>query len=131
MLKSKGVLAAGSVAGAFILVYGTAVLFRLVAGGYLFEGGLANLNYALLAILCAVPFALVALFGRNDSVTRGAVAGGALLFSVIFILVHFVLVLSAEAMDGAGIVRTMVVFPASALLLAGTVYLSAGRKKAA
>lgn len=129
-MKSKSVLAAGFLAGAFVLIYGTAAVFGLLTGNYLFEGGLVSLNYALLAILCAAPFVLIALFGRDDSGTRGAVGIGALLFSVLFILVHFVLVLSAEALDGSGIIRTLVIFPVSGLLIAGTAYLAWRREKA-
>lgn len=131
MLKSKGAMIVGSLTGAFILIYGTAILFRLLFGGYLFEGGLANLNYALLALLCAVPFALIALAGRNDGATRNAVLIGEVLFSVLFVLVHLVLVVSAEAMDGAMITRTVAIFPVTALLLVVVLYFTAGKEKTA
>ena len=130
MLKSKGVLVVGSIAGAVILIYGTAAVFRLLFGGYLFDGGLTNLNYGVLALLCAVPFVLIALAGKNNSASRNALAIAFLLFAVLFVLVHLVLVVSGEAMDGAMLTRTLVIFPAGALLLAVIVYFAAGREKA-
>lgn len=130
MLKTKAAIGAGSILGAFIIIYGTAAVFGLLFGTYLFEGGLANLTYALLALLCAIPFVLAVLLGRNNGETRGAVVISALLFSVLFVLVHLVLIVSAEVMDTAAVTRILVVFPVSALLLAGTLYFTAERKKA-
>ncbi|RLQ90084.1 hypothetical protein [Planomicrobium sp. Y74] len=127
MLKSKVTLAVGSVIGIFIVVYGTALLMGLLFDAYLFEGGLTNLNYGLLALLCAFPFAVIAAVGRNNDESKRALINSALLFSVLFVLVHLVLVLSTEIMDAG---RIMVIFPVSALLLAVVLYLTAGKEKA-
>lgn len=127
MMKSKVAMAVGSIGGIFIVVYGTSILFQLLFNAYLFEGGLMNLNYGLLGLLCAVPFVLLAVIGRTDKEAKRAVLISALLFSVLFILVHLVLVLSGEVMDSG---RVLVIFPVSALLLAVVLYLAAGKEKA-
>lgn len=130
MLKPKVLIAVGSLIGVFVIIYGTAAVYGLLLGSYLFDGGLTNLNYALLATLCAVPFVLVAVMGRKGGETTSAVLISALLFSVLFTLVQLVLVLSAEAMDGAAGGRVLATFPISALLLVGALYLTRGREKA-
>ncbi|MFD1032591.1 hypothetical protein [Metaplanococcus flavidus] len=127
MLKSKAAMAIGSMIGAFIIIYGTAVVFGLLFGAYLFEGGLANLNYGVLALLCAAPFAVIAMVGRNEREAKKSVIISAFLFSVIFILVHLVLVLSAEVME---VSRVLAIFPISALLLVGALYITTGKEKA-
>ncbi len=126
MLKSKGALVAWSVAGVFILIYGTAALFNLLLGGYLFEGGLMNLNYGLLALLCALPFAVIAVVGKNNDDHKRALIISALLFSILFVLVHLVLVFSGEVVDAG---RIMTIFPISALLLSVVLYFAAGKEK--
>lgn len=127
MLKSKAAITVGSVMGIFILIYGTAILFRLLFGSYLFDGGLTNLNYGILALLCAIPFALIAVIGKKDAATRYSVISAALLFSVLFVLIHLVLVVSAEPMDAAAIKRTLAVFPVTALLLVAALYFTVGK----
>ena len=128
MLKSKGAMAVGSVIGMFILIYGSAILFSLLFGEYLFEGGLTNLNYGILAILSAIPFVLVAVVGKKDAAARYSVISAALLFSVLFGLVHLVLVISAEPMDAAAIQRTLAAFPVTTLLLIVTLYFTVGKR---
>ncbi|WP_422124456.1 hypothetical protein DHX103_06465 [Planococcus sp. X10-3] len=127
MMKSKAAMAVGSMVGTFIIIYGTTAVFGLLFGAYLFEGGLTNVNYGVLAVLCGAPFAVVALIGRNGKVAQGAVILSAILFFVIFILVHLVLVLSAEAME---VRRVMAIFPISALLLVVVLYFTREREKA-
>lgn len=127
MLKSKITMAVGSVIGIFVVVYGTALLLGLLFDAYLFEGGLTNLNYGLLALLCALPFAVIAMVGRNGDENKRALIISALLFSILFVLVHLVLVLSSEVMDAG---RILVIFPVSALLLAVVLYFTAGKEKA-
>ncbi|WP_203333613.1 hypothetical protein [Planococcus beigongshangi] len=128
MLKSKGAMVVGSMIGIFILVYGTAILFRLLFESYLFDGGLPNLNYGLLALLCAIPFVLIAIVGKKDAATSYSVISAALLFSVLFVLIHLVLVVSAGPLDAAAIRRTLAVFPVTALLLVVVLYFTAGRE---
>lgn len=118
MVKAKVGIAVGSVFGIFILVYGTALLYRLLFGGYILEGGLANINYGALAILCAIPFGWLSLIGKGKYPKNYSLILSASLFSVLFVLVHLVLVLSSGAMANDAVARTLIVFPASALLLA-------------
>lgn len=127
MLKSKVAITMGSVIGIFIVVYGTALLLGLLFNAYLFEGGLTALNYGLLALLSALPFAVIAMVGGNGDENKRALIISALLFSILFVLVHLVLVLSAEVMDAG---RIMVIFPVSALLLALILHFTAGKEKA-
>lgn len=127
MLKSKVTLAGGIVIGLFIVVYGMALLLGLLFDAYLFEGGLTNLNYGLLALLCALPFAVISVVGKNDDENNRALIIAALLFSILFVLVHLVLVLSEEVMDAG---RVMTIFPVSALVLAVVLFFTSGKEKA-
>lgn len=122
-------MAVGSVIGIFILVYGTAILFGLLFGSYLFDGGLTNLNYGLLALLSAIPFAFIAVAGGKDAAAIYSFISAVLLFSVLFVLIHLVLVISAEPMDAAAIQRTLAVFPVTALLLLVALYFTVGKEK--
>lgn len=125
MLKSKAAMLAGSVIGAFILIYGTAILFNLFFGAYMLQGGLADWKYGMLALLCAMPFVLITLFGRSDRSSKYDIFAGAVLFSVLFVIVHLMMVLSAEAMQDYAAERVLIVFPVSALILAVVLYFTA------
>ncbi|WP_341963479.1 hypothetical protein NM897_16605 (plasmid) [Planococcus maritimus] len=129
MIKTKVGMLVGSIAGVFVLVYGTAFLFHLLFSRYMLEGGLANLNYGVLALLCTVPFVLRVLIGRSNHSTNQVILMSAALFSVLFVLVHLVMVLSAEAMQGDAVTRMLAVFPISALLLVVTLHFTARNEK--
>ena len=129
MVKTKVGMLVGSIIGVFVLIYGTAFLFHLLFGGYMLEGGLANLNYGVLALLCAVPFVLGVLIGRSNRSTSHVIFMSAALFSVLFVLVHLVMVLSAEAMQDDAVTRILAVFPLSALLLVATLHFTARNEK--
>ena len=129
MIKTKVGMLVGSIVGVFVLVYGTAFLFHLLFSGYMLEGGLANLNYGVLALLCTIPFALRVLIGRSGHSTNQVILLSAALFSVLFVLVHLVMVLSAEAMQGDAVTRMLAVFPISALLLVVTLHFTARNEK--
>ena len=129
MIKTKVGMLVGSIVGVFVLIYGTAFLFHLLFGGYMLEGGLANLNYGVLALLCTVPFVLRVLIGRSNHSTNQVILMSAALFSVLFVLVHLVMVLSAEAMQGDAVTRILAVFPISALLLIVTLHFTARNEK--
>lgn len=116
--------AIGSIAGVFLLVYGTALLYRLLFGGYMLKGGLANLNYGALAMLCAVPFVWLSLIGTGKGSRANAGVMGAALFSVLFALVHLVVVLSSGTIADDAVVRTLIVFPVTALLLAAVLHIT-------
>ncbi len=129
MIKTKVGMLVGSIAGVFVLVYGTAFLFHLLFSRYMLEGGLANLNYGVLALLCTVPFVLRVLIGRSNHSTNQVILMSAALFSALFVLVHLVMVLSAEAMQGDAVTRMLAVFPISALLLVVTLHFTARNEK--
>ncbi|WP_084245857.1 hypothetical protein [Planomicrobium okeanokoites] len=128
MVKTKIGMVVGSIVGVFILVYGTAFLFHLLFGGYMLEGGLVNLNYGVLALLCAAPFVLKALMGRSNCSKGYAILMSAALFSVLFVLVHLVMVLSGEGMQDDAVMRILVVFPLSALLLVVTLHFTSRKE---
>lgn len=129
MVKTKFGMLVGSIIGVFILVYGTALLFLLLFGGYMLEGGLANMNYGILALLCALPFVLRVLIGRSKYSTNNVIFMSAALFSILFVLVHLVIVLSAETMQDDAVTRILVVFPLSALLLVAALHFTARNEK--
>ncbi|WP_341963600.1 hypothetical protein NM897_17005 (plasmid) [Planococcus maritimus] len=129
MIKTNVGMLVGSIVGVFVLVYGTAFLFHLLFGRYMLEGGLANLNYGVLALLCAVPFVLKVLIGRSNRSTNHLILMSVALFSVLFVLVHLVMLLSTEAMQGDAVTRMLAVFPISALLLVVTLHFTARNEK--
>ena len=65
MKHSKRSLFILCIVGIFLVVYGTAVILRLILGDFLLDGGLTNLNYLLLTLLCVVPFLLYLLVSKN------------------------------------------------------------------
>lgn len=129
MKKARMGMVIGSVLGVFILVYGTAVLFRFVFGSYLFAGGIADLKYAVLAAGCAAPFVLSAFLGRRRAATEHAEIISAVLFGILFAAVHAALTFSGEAAEAAAAVRVLFVFPLTALILLLVLRLAAGRER--
>jgi len=119
LYKGKSTLVVGSVLGIFLLVYGTAGVFRFLMGSYFLDGGLTDPNYILLALLCAIPFAVGSLMGMNKPTKKHfeTIFMGGVLFSLLFTTVHGVLVFWAPEMTNEVIVRTLIVFPISALLV--------------
>lgn len=115
MSKVKGFVVLGSIVGAFLVVYGSAILFRLLMGLYFLDGGLADPNYAYLAILCAVPFALNQLIYQKQYSKPSFI--GECLFILLFVIVHGVLVFSTVETTYEIVVRTLIVFPVSAFLM--------------
>lgn len=89
-----------------------------------------NLNYEVLALLCAFPFMLGLLIRRSNwSTSHGGVMSAAL-FSVLFVLVHLVLVLWTEAMQKDAVTRILAVFPINALPMLVTLHFTARNEKA-
>ncbi|QUW22356.1 hypothetical protein JSQ81_01830 [Sporosarcina sp. Marseille-Q4063] len=123
-MHSKLFLAFGSLIGAFILVYGTAVMNRMVVGDYYMNEGLVDVNYAYLSLLCAVPFVLGCLVKLNitpkNRFTFIIVAG--LLFAVLFTTVHWAFVYYGVEMAAGVLFRTLLVLPISALLVVFAVF---------
>lgn len=116
MRQSKGLLVCGSVIGAFLVVYGTAFVFRLFMGDYLLAGGLLDVNYAYLALLTALPFVALGIVGSPKTSFKMFFASG-VLFAVLFIVVHWAFVFTGEQASGKEIGRMLMVFPISALLV--------------
>jgi len=131
VLKEKRYLIGKSVLGIFLLVYGTAVVFRLIMGNYFMDRGLADPNYIFLALLCALPFVVGSLMGKNKNLEKHieVIFSGGMLFSLLFIAVQGALVFSANGMTDEIIARTLIVLPTSALLvlLAAYIGVSTGR----
>ncbi|MFJ7933747.1 hypothetical protein [Sporosarcina sp. NPDC096371] len=118
MKHSKSMLFILCIAGAFLLVYGTAVILRLTLGNYLLEGGLANLSYVLLAVLCVLPF-LVYLFISGNQVGRilEVIGTSGFFFSILFVYVNFMLVFSSTEKFPEDEIRLLICFPVVALIL--------------
>lgn len=129
MANTKITLIMGSILGSFGLVYGTTLLFWGLFGGYMLEGGLGNLNYGVLALLCAVPFVAGLLLDRRSHSNYQDMILSFALFSILFGIVHLVVVSSSEAMQGDAVIRILTVFPISALLLVASLYFTATNKK--
>ena len=116
MLKSKQVLIGGSIAGVFILVYGSAIVFRLLMGNYVFDNGLANPNYVYLVLLCSLPFVIVGII-RLSEINFSLLLISWFLFAFLFIVIHWTFVFSGEQITGKETGRILTVLPISALLI--------------
>jgi hypothetical protein len=115
----------GSVIAAFLLVYGTAIMNWMLVGEYYMNGGLVDVNYAYLSLLCAVPFVLASLVKLNitskNRLTFIIVAG--LLFAVLFTTVHWAFVYYGVEMAADVLFRTLLVIPISAFLVVLAVFI--------
>ena len=122
-MKEKGKWLAASLIGAFVVVYGTTLLLQSVFGRTVFEGGWKDLNYMLLAILCALPFMLASLLPvRGDGIL---ISAG--LFAVLFVLLQLVMITRQEVVAGDILIRTLIVLPAVALLTVTAVGFLSGK----
>ena len=119
MLKSKGFLIGGSVVGAMLLIYGSAISNRLIVGDYMMDGGLLDPNYSILAVLCAVPFVLGSVIRMTTGLKKKAnmILVSGLLFAIHFIIVHWAFVYHGVVMSDGLLVRTFLVLPISACLI--------------
>ena len=89
------------------------------------NGGLLDLNYAYLSLLCAVPFVLGSLVKLNITSKNRfifIIAAG-LLFAVLFTTVHWAFVYYGVEMAADVLFRTLLVLPISALLVVLAVYI--------
>lgn len=118
MKHSKSSLFILSIVGTFLVVYGTAVILGLLFGDFLLDGGLSNLNYLLLAFLCAVPFLIYLVISKNHfaKVTEVVLTSG-LFFLILFVYANFLLVFSMTEQSQAITVRLLTIFPVVALIL--------------
>ena len=112
----------------FLVVYGTAIILRLLLGDFLLDGGLTNLNYLLLTLLCAVPFLLYLLVSKNyfEKVTEVILISG-VFFLIFFIYTNFLLVFSMTEQSQAIAARLLMTFPAVALILVVVLHFTQGR----
>jgi hypothetical protein len=115
----------GSVIAAFLLVYGTAIMNWMLVGEYYMNGGLVDVNYAYLSLLCAVPFVLASVVKLNitskNRLTFIIVAG--LLFAVLFTTVHWAFVYYGVDMAADVLFRTLLVIPISAFFVVLAVFI--------
>lgn len=118
MKQSKRSLFVLCLVGVFLVVYGTAFILRLLLGNFLLEGGLTNLNYLLLTLLCAVPFLFYLLVSKShiEKVTEEIMTSG-LFFLILFLYANFMLVFSMTVQSNAIAVRLLMTFPTVALIL--------------
>jgi hypothetical protein len=118
MKQSKITLLILCIVGIFLFVYGTAGVLRLLLGKFLLEGGFANVNYATLALLCAVPFILYIVVTSNTVETmRELIVTSGAFFVIIFIYANAILVNSLIEMHPEMVTRLLTVFPAASFLL--------------
>lgn len=118
MKQSKIALLILCIVGIFLFVYGTAGILRLLLGVFLLEGGFANINYAVLALLCAAPFIIYILFTSNtiDRMKELIVTSGSF-FVILYMYVNFMLVNSLIVMHPETVTRMLTAFPTAVLIL--------------
>ena len=118
MKQSKISLLILCIVSIFLFVYGTAGIFRLILGKFLLDGGFANVNYAILALLCAAPFMFYILFTSSTlEQMRGLIVTSGAFFIVLFIYVNIMLVNSLIEAHPETTTRLLTVFPATAIIL--------------
>ena len=131
MNRSKGFLITSSIAGVFILVYGTTLILRLLLGNYLLVGGLMDPNYLILALLSSAPFIMYLLLKGKSSVEASKVVfSSGLLFITLFIYVHLALVTMTEEMTQGLLLRIVTIIPLTAIILVFVSHFTLGNKKA-
>lgn len=125
LIQSRLSLVFGSVIGAFVLVYGTAIINRVLVGDYFMTSGLLDINYANLSLLCAVPFLLGSLVKLNITLKNRLIfiIAAGILFAVLFTTVHWAFVYHGVEMATDVLFRTLLVLPISALLVVLAVYI--------
>lgn len=100
------------------MIFGTSIILHLLVGNFLLEGGLSNLNYLLLALLCAMPFLLyVIISGNNIERVTNVILTSGLFFLILFVYANFILVFSMTVQSQVIAVRSLITFPALALIL--------------
>lgn len=127
MKQSKRSLLVLCIVGAFLVVYGSAIVLRLLLGNFLLDGGLTNLNYLLLTLLCMVPFLLYLLISKNycEKVTEVILISG-IFFLIFFIYSNFMLVFSMTEQSQAIAVRLLMIYPTLALILVVVLHFTQG-----
>lgn len=128
MKQSKRSLLVLCIVGTFLVVYGSAIVLRLLLGNFLLDGGLTNLNYLLLTLLCVVPFLLYLLISKNycEKVTEVILISG-LFFLIFFVYSNFMLVFSMTEQSQAIAVRLLMIYPTLALILVVVLHFTQGR----
>lgn len=127
LFNTKPILAIKSMIGLFILVYGTAILFRLFFGKYLMSDGLMDINYLLLVLFCAVPI-VIGIFINKDNALKMILMIG-LFFGPLFIFIHGALIFSVLELTPEIVARILTVIPISALIIVGVSYFILNREK--
>ena len=118
MYRSKVFLITLTIVGILLLVYGTSILLYLLSGKYLMVGGLTNLNYAFLTILCLAPFLLYLLLTRKHSYRAlEVILASGVLFAMVFLPVHSSLVLDGAEITQKLLIRLFTILPVYALIL--------------
>ena len=129
MHRSKSFLLLSSIIGIFLLVYGTSVIMYFWLGNNLMVGGITNLNYALLALLCLAPFVFYLLFaGNHANRAFEVIVASGILFCLLFVPLHFVLVFDGEVLSGGELLRLLTTLPAYAFMLVPIAHFMLGRK---
>ncbi|WP_144391031.1 hypothetical protein [Indiicoccus explosivorum] len=127
MGKVKGVLAVCGAAGAFVLVYGTAVMLQLLFSSY--PSALRDPNLAILAVICAAPFAAGSLLTYRE--TKGQLVFGmavsAGLFALLFIIIQLLIATAADPAEDINR-RLWIVLAVSATMIIAAVR-SAGARE--
>lgn len=125
--QSKRTLFVLCIVGVFLVVYGSAIVLRLLLGNFLLDGGLINLNYLLLTLLCVVPFLLYLLISKNycEKVTEVILISG-LFFLTFFVYSNFMLVFSMTEQSQAIAVRLLMIYPTLALILVVVLHFTQG-----
>ncbi|MER2088769.1 MAG: hypothetical protein ABS920_03460 [Sporosarcina sp.] len=123
MKHSRRSLFIWCIGGVFLTVYGTAVILRLMSGDFLLDGGLTDLNYVLLALLCAVPFLFYLVVSKNDlEKISGVIFTSGFFFLLLFIYTNFILVFSLTEHSQAIAVRLLITFPIVALIMVAVLH---------
>ena len=128
MKHSKRSLFVLCIVGVFLVVYGTAVILRLLLGDFLLDGGLKISTILILTLLCTVPFLFYLLVNKNnfEKVAEVILTSG-LFFLILYVYANFMLVFTMTEQSQAIAVRLLTIFPAVALILVVVLNFAQGR----
>lgn len=119
MVRYKVFLLVASILGSFLIVYGTAFIGNFTFGNFFMTNGINDLNYGVLAILCAAPFFLYILFSRKKSITQVFKVSlvSSLLFLVVFIPVQLTLAFENPIVTTEHLLAVFTILPGFGLLM--------------
>ena len=130
MKESKSILIGASLILSAIMVYGTALLVKLLKGYFLLEHGLFDIGYIFLTLVIVVPIILYILIanGRYKENTFEVITFSGTFTLILFVPVYFVSV-AADVLDRLFLQNLIVILLITVVILVGTMHFAINNNK--